>query len=139
MTFVLDASVSLAWHFADQNEDAARHLANRAADEGVLVPPYWQFETANGLLRGERMGRTDAQSISLFVDLLSSLSVDIDPLDSNAAFDVTLPLARDYSLKIFDAGYLVVAIRNQMPLATFDKRLADAARSAGVTVLGAKL
>jgi predicted nucleic acid-binding protein len=137
MSFVLDASVTLAWHFEDQNSVAARHLAVRASDEGVVVPSYWEFETANGLLRGERMGRTDDQSIALFIEQLSSLSVEIDPFDPNAAFSAVLPLARDQGLKIFDAGYLVVAIRNQLPLATFDKRLADVARNAGVAVLGA--
>jgi predicted nucleic acid-binding protein len=136
MSFVLDASVSLAWHFEDQNSAAARHLANRASDEGVVVPAYWEFETANGLLRGERMGRTDAASIAQFIDHLNSLSVQIDTLEVNAAFEVALPFARETGLRLFDAGYLIVAVRNQLPLATFDKKLAGAAREAGVTVLG---
>ena len=136
MSFVLDASVSLAWHFGDQNEEVTREIVNRAADQGVVVPPYWQLETANGLLRGERMGRTNGQAIALFVDQLSTLPLRIDPLDANAAFDIMLPLSRDYGLKIFDAGYLLVAIRTQLPLATFDKKLAAAARTAGISVIG---
>ena len=45
-------------------------------------------------------------------------------------------LCRDYGLTAYDAAYLDLAMREDLPLATFDSRLRRAARKAGVTLLG---
>ena len=42
-----------------------------------------------------------------------------------------------FQLSIYDAGYLELALRSGLPLATTDKALASAARDAGVTVVSA--
>ena len=48
-----------------------------------------------------------------------------------------LPIAdvRRHALTIYDAQYLELALRRQIPLATFDQQLAGAARAEGLTVL----
>jgi predicted nucleic acid-binding protein len=45
-------------------------------------------------------------------------------------------LARTYALTAYDATYLELALRRSAVLATFDRKLAAAARSAGVRVFG---
>jgi predicted nucleic acid-binding protein len=47
-------------------------------------------------------------------------------------------LSRVYNLTAYDATYLELAMRRAATLATFDRKLADAARAAGVRVFGEK-
>jgi predicted nucleic acid-binding protein len=47
-----------------------------------------------------------------------------------------LMLARAYKLTAYDATYLELVLRTGRTLATFDRKLADAARAAGVRVFG---
>ena len=44
-------------------------------------------------------------------------------------------LAANYKLSVYDAIYLDLALRVGLPLATYDKQLAAAARRNGVSVL----
>jgi Predicted nucleic acid-binding protein, contains PIN domain len=44
-------------------------------------------------------------------------------------------IADRYNLTIYDAAYLELALRRQLPLATFDKALLAAARAEGIEVL----
>ena len=47
-----------------------------------------------------------------------------------------LPLCREYRLTTYDACYLDVAVRWQLPLASLDEPLRQAAAARGVTLLG---
>jgi predicted nucleic acid-binding protein len=47
-----------------------------------------------------------------------------------------LTLARAYELTGYDATYLELVLRTGRTLATFDRKLAEAARTAGVRVFG---
>ncbi len=136
MPFVLDASAALRWHFEDEFSQSAMEIALRANDEGIVVPSYWQFETANGLVRGLREGRTSVQDVSTFIDRLNDLSVVEHGFAQGDAFATVMPLAMNLGLKMFDAGYLALAKRQGIPLATFDRKLAVAANTEGVEVLG---
>jgi predicted nucleic acid-binding protein len=136
MAFVLDASVALRWHFEDEFSQTAQELSVRATREGIFVPTYWRFETANGLLRGMRERRTSLRNMALFLERLDELGPEECDFASSEVFENVLPLAMNLGLKMFDAGYLVLAKREGIALATFDRKLADAARIEGVAVLG---
>ena len=49
--------------------------------------------------------------------------------------DTVFHLARLYNLTMYDAMYLELALRLGLPLATLDRRLAQAASDAGVETL----
>jgi hypothetical protein len=53
------------------------------------------------------------------------------PTDENA-LDATFKLARREGLAAYDAAYLELALRLNLPLATLDSRLAEAASRCGV-------
>ena len=69
-----------------------------------------------------------------FLGDLESLSIRID---RTPASHVVLALARAHRLTIYDAAYLELALRADVPLATLDQQLARAARAAKVPLLGA--
>jgi predicted nucleic acid-binding protein len=69
-----------------------------------------------------------------FLADLEAMSIRIDRAPES---DVILALARTQRLTVYDEADLKPAARIGAPLATLDRRLAEAARSAGVPLLGA--
>ena len=138
-SLVLDASVALAFLFPDEESASAFRLIGRVIEEGAVVPSIWAGEVCNGLLIGERRGRLQqeglSQTLSEVLRLLDSgIAVD-RPILANA-LPRQLGLARHHKLTVYDASYLELAIRLQLPLATFDRRLRQATFSENVPLLG---
>jgi len=134
---VPDASVTLTWCFEDEampwTDDV---LAQLRAGEEAIVPVHWPAEVANGLLVAVRRGRISREKANRFFLDLRALPIRIDPESSQTAFDQAFELAERYSLTIYDAGYLELAIRETLPLATLDKELRMAARASRVPLVG---
>jgi predicted nucleic acid-binding protein len=71
--------------------------------------------------------------LRLQVRLLSALPiVQSDPIATDSIVDLSLRLG----LTAYDATYRALAIETQLPLATLDRKLAEAARVEGVGILG---
>jgi predicted nucleic acid-binding protein len=133
MPFVLDASVALAWAFADEDDPrAAAALARIRADE-ALVPSIWWFEVRNTLVVNERRGRLTEADTAAFLRTLARLSVTIDRQPGDAE---VLSLARRHRLSVYNAAYLELALRDSVPLATLDRELIGAARAERVPLVG---
>ena len=132
-SFVVDASVALAWCFDDEATAATDALLGRAAAEGVVVPPLWFLEVANALLTAERRGRLTPEQTLEVLSRLGALPAERD----GAAVSPTavLALARAQRLTAYDASYLELAIRRGLPLATLDGELRRAGEAAGVPLL----
>ena len=131
--FVLDASVAVAWAFADEEHPvAASALALLRNDEG-WVPSLWWFEIRNVLIVNERRGRLRETDTALFLRYLASMPIAVDRSPEEAA---VLTLARRHGLTVYDASYLELAARHAAPLATLDGRLAEAARRESVSLIG---
>jgi predicted nucleic acid-binding protein len=135
MSFVLDASVTLAWHFEDEASAKVRTVAHRAFADGVAVPAHWLLEVLSGLLRGERRNRAAPMETREFVAFLQDLNTEVDDLDQDRVISVLLPLARDQRLSLYDAAYLELASRRRLPLATLDSSLVRAANVIGVELI----
>jgi predicted nucleic acid-binding protein len=67
-----------------------------------------------------------------FLEELGQLSIDVDRMGIERVFGAVLETARRYRLSAYDAGYLELAMRETLPLATLDAALRNAARAAGV-------
>lgn len=129
MSFVLDASVAMAWCFEDESRPETDQLLTALADEGAVVPALWQWEVVNVLLAAQRKGRlTDAQA-DHFLHLLSQLPIEIETVATPTG---VLSTGRRHGLSAYDAVYLDLAGRAGLGLATLHDRLAAAARDAGI-------
>lgn len=134
MSFVLDASVALAWCFEDEGGDyPARVLGALRGDEAVAAS-LWTLEVSNGLLTAERRGRIGPQEVTRVVRLLLALPIVVDPVERSRALTSVHRLARTRDLSTYDAAYLEVAVRTGLPLATLDAGLRTAAEEEGVEV-----
>jgi predicted nucleic acid-binding protein len=132
MVFVLDASVAVAWAFADEEHPmAAAALALLRSDEG-RVPGLWWFEVRNVLIVNERRGRLRETDAVLFLRSLARLPIIVDHAPENEA---VLSVARRHGLTLYDAAYLELSKRQAAPLATLDVVLAQAARRENVPLI----
>lgn len=134
--FVLDASMTLAWHFPSEGSQATRDLLLRMERATVLVPLLWFSEVANGLVMGVRRSRTTNAAADEFIALLNTFELEVDDHSEHHAFTQALSYARQHVLSVYDAVYLDLAIRSGLPLATMDGPLAKAAVRHNVSILG---
>lgn len=133
--YVLDVSLTMGWLFEDEATDAGWQLLDRAIRTGVTVPSIWAYELANVLFVAERRGRVTPAQSSAFLRRLDGLRIDIEATPSSRLLSVVLPLARATGLAIYDAAYVDLAQRLALPLATKDRRMAEAAASLSITLL----
>lgn len=132
MRFVLDASVALAWCFADEGGDYPARVLEALRGSEAVVASLWTLEVANGLLAAERRARIEPQEVTRAARLLMALPIAVDPVERGRALTGTFRLARSRDLTTYDAAYLEVAVRLGLPLATLDADLRLAAEAEGV-------
>ncbi len=134
--FVVDCSMAMAWLFADEATPKTAAALDRLATETALVPALWFIEITNVLALAERKRRiTQAQS-DAFISDLGKLGIERDDEAADRAFTHLLTLCRTHQLTSYDAIYLDLAVRRNLPLATVDDQLRKAASKLGVRVLG---
>jgi len=98
-----------------------------AASHGAFAPPNFITEVTHALLSAERRGRMDEVSTGVALAEILALPITIEEPDPHTM----LALARTHRLTCYDAAYLALAVRAQLPLATIDRTLAAAARTQG--------
>ena len=138
MRLVLDNSVAMLW-LLPQSNPAGMALADKVLtqlqNDGAMAPSLWTLEAANVIAKCQRLGKITQAQASAFVALLEGLGIAIDTSTSQRALHDTLDLARQFRLSAYDAAYLELALREQLPLATLDDALQNAAREAGVALI----
>ena len=135
-TFVVDCSIAMAWLFNDEATPKTDALLTRLTAEAALVPAWWFIEITNVLAMAERKGRiTPAQSDAFIADL-GKLGIERDDEAPRRAFTFLLTLCRRHRLTSYDAIYLDLAVRRNLPLATLDDDLRKAAKKLGIRLLG---
>jgi predicted nucleic acid-binding protein len=132
--FVVDASISAAWAFEDENTPGATVALEKLQSGSAHVPGHWWFELRNALLVNERRGRITEAGTSRFLRDLAGLSITVDRSPDE---NTLLGLARRHRLTVYDAAYLELARREGLPLASLGGDLRAAAPAEGVPLLGA--
>jgi len=131
--FVIDASIATVWCFRDGATSYTESLLQALSSNSheALVPTLWGYEIRNSVLMGLRRQRIAEDDAVAFLRSLPDLFIRLVEL----AFDTTFDLASRHGLTFYDAAYLELALREQLPLASLDKELVRAAERAGVTIL----
>ncbi len=134
MPLVVDASVALAWCFADEENDLASRALEVAATQGMLVPSIWLYEIANVLFLGVRRDRLGPGDLPQVIGLFERLQITAVDLALDDLVGEVASLALEHGLSVYDASYLFLALRERAPIATADRRLLAAAEAAGCVV-----
>jgi len=136
VSLVIDSSMTLAWYFEDEKTESSLAVLRRVADAGAIVPALWRVEVLSGLQVAVRRGRIDSAYRDASLADLQSLVIAIDPATNRRAWSATLRLCERFGLTPYDAAYLELAQRRQLPLATLDAALVRAARADNVQLVG---
>lgn len=134
---MLDNSVTMRWCFGDgtpEDLDYAAAVTRQLQTDTALVPVIWALEVVNVVARGELLGHLAADTSGAFLAMLKRMRIVTDPDTTRYAFHMTLDLARRHRLSAYDAAYLELAQRKQIPLATLDADLRKSAATAGVAL-----
>jgi predicted nucleic acid-binding protein len=134
---VVDASVALSWCFADEKDPYATRVLHSLSEAEAIVPAIWPLEVSNALVVAERRKRLKPAEALRFIALVGSLGLRLDTQPPARVFEGTLPLARRSGLSAYDASYLELTMREDLPLATLDENLRKAARKLGVKLFAA--
>ena len=133
MALVVDASLAAAWFLPDEHNDAADQIMAKLDQNPGRAPSLFWFETRNLFLVAERRGRLQPGEATTTMAQLRGFPI----LDEGTGADrLVLALAERHGLSGYDASYLALAMSQNLPLATLDRKLAAAARAQGVAVRG---
>lgn len=136
MRTCLDASVIVPLFLADALTPRAEAL--HAAHAGTIISDWAAVEVSGVIARQARVGalsQRDALSVYADFDLWRANIVAVESAAEDMAAALRFVRRVDLSLHGPDALHIAIAMRLGAELATFDARLAAAARGLGVPVV----
>lgn len=133
MPFVLDNSVVCGWLLESQASAYTEAVATLLLEEQAHAPQLLHLEYTNVLRTACNRGLMIARQAQEAIQQLSLLPILTDRAMPEPA--QLLALALRHALSAYDAVYLELALRLQLPIATLDTALAEAARISGVGVV----
>jgi predicted nucleic acid-binding protein len=125
----------MRWCFGDgtqKDREYAGKVLDAIETTRAIVPAIWGLEVANVIARAEMKGVWPNTRSQEFLAMLNGLDIDVDEETFSRSLSDTLQLARRYKLSAYDASYLELASRLEIPMATLDENLQKAAQKAGV-------
>ena len=131
----MDASVALSWCFPEEQTAVSDAILKLASTEQPYVPAIFPVEIGNGLGIALRKGRITEEQVADALDTLRLLRIDVEEVSDLGLVQPLLDHMRTHRLSGYDASYLELADRLGLPLATFDRELAHAARTLGVKLV----
>lgn len=131
---VVDSSAALSWVLKDE-QGSGLAMLERMAEEPAIVPVHWILEVTNALRKAVQRERIRSQERDEIVEQLKLVSITVDSETTVRGWYEIPALADRFSLTTYDAAYLELALRLDLPLATMDKNLARAAGAANVPLI----
>lgn len=132
--FVVDASVVMSWCFQDESDAYSDMVLDALIACTAHVPAVWPLEIGNVLLVAERRKRLSEADSTRFLALLAALPIHVEQEPPARMTTEILSLAREHGLSSYDASYLDLAMRKELPIATRDSALIRAAKKVKVAV-----
>lgn len=126
---VVDASFSASWFLKDEHSSQAEGVLELLLKKTIKlwIPSLWFYEITNLLISAHGRSRISNDLLEESLDLINALPFETDephPLVSRRICQ----LARQSNLSAYDAAYLELADRLQVPLLTFDRKLIAACK-----------
>lgn len=136
MDCVADLSYTAGWFQPAQTHPGAVRLlkAHLAGEVNLICPSLWSYEVLNLLASLSRRGTLSEEQADNGVALLNALPVRFEELHSDAVRTRVHRLARQFKLTAYDAAYLEIADRLQIPLLTRDEDLLEAAKQRSLSI-----
>ncbi len=129
---VIDSSLAASWCFPDERTDYANAILQAiSAPLEAVAPRLWAYEVRNSVLMGLRRKRITQADDLEFLESMKELPI---LLTEPVSYDRLFSLADRHGLTVYDAAYLDLAIREDLPLASLDNALCKAALNSSVAL-----
>jgi predicted nucleic acid-binding protein len=138
-SFVIDASVIIAWRDPREQNSYSLNILRCLNDECATAPVICGMEVNNVLRQFEKRGFIALKDIQETVEFISALPIHLDSEPVRFKMPRVMRLARQHDLTIYDACYLELALRLDLPLATMDNALRKAVQNTGFSIYGEDL
>ena len=120
----------LSAYCEDENKNALSYIEEIISQNGqIYVPQLFWFEFGNVLLNASKPKKSgDPARISQvqlveIMQLVSKLPIYTDPQPDSDSMQRIMAYAQEYNLSFYDATYLELSRRYNIPLKTYDKEL----------------
>jgi predicted nucleic acid-binding protein len=120
--YVLDASVVVKWFLPEPDAGAARRLRNRNLD--CSSPDLLLLEVPNVLWKHMVRGNLDLTTAQEAVEALSAAPIRLWGAES--LFREAFRLSAETRRSVYDCTYLALALQENCPLVTADRRFYEA-------------
>lgn len=133
MPFVVDNSVVSGWYIKEQATPYTAAILERLKNDTAHAPALWLLELANVARTSVIRSKFTPEQAADVLGLITKLPITVDRTEISP--EVMLALALKYEISSYDAAYLDLAMRLQLPIAAKDGALRNAAQMAGVGVV----
>ncbi len=126
---VVDASVIASLFLPDEANGKYKSLLNNIDRIKIHVPSVFEHEFMNILLNAEKRNRLSNETAVKILEIVSRYPIVIEPSTSVFIERINVfEMAQAHDLTAYDAAYLELAIRLNVPLITYDKLLLNTAK-----------
>ncbi|MEQ9090918.1 MAG: type II toxin-antitoxin system VapC family toxin [Balneola sp.] len=118
---VIDASVALKWFFPEENSAIARSFLSERNQ--FVVPDLFWIETSNIIskkVRKSELSIKEAERIIQILENMNFVTISFDQIKAEAFF-----ISTRFSITLYDACYLAVAVNYEGNLFTADIRMSN--------------
>jgi predicted nucleic acid-binding protein len=127
--FVPDASVALGWLVDDPPSAYALRIQRlMIAGSRPVVPVHWHLEITNALLMAARR-KILRRKLSEILDDIAALLPFVETDDLPDDIGTLAGIGERQQLTAYDAAYVALAARRNLPLASQDAAMVSASRS----------
>lgn len=116
--------------FADERDEYADSVQSALTEQQAVAPWLWRYEVVNALLVAERRGRIGRDVVDAQLAALVRLPILTD--DTAPSSERIADIGRRHQRTAYDALYLEIALRRNLPMATLDGGLRQACGEAGI-------
>ena len=136
MSLIVDASITMAWCFEDEATPATEEVLDQVVESNALVPSVWRFEVGNALQTAIRRKRITEIFRDDALAKLQAMPITVDPETDAYVWTTALRLSERFGLTLYDAAYVELAQRRNLPLASLDQEMRAAASALNIELLG---
>jgi predicted nucleic acid-binding protein len=134
-SFVIDASVIIAWYSPEEVSMYANSILDCLENgEAAITPQLCCLEVNNVMRVLKKRGTLSNLTAEKALASINSVPIRRD----NVSLGFEIPLIRSFScrygLTIYDACYLELAVRLNLPLTTLDRELLEASNAVGIAL-----
>lgn len=132
VAFVVDNSVVVAWLYEGQANAYTERVLESSGTSTLHTSFIWPAEFANAATVMVKRGILTDELGTAMIQMTDTLGLLVDrtPVDLRALYQVS----RRFGLSAYDASYLELAMRLNIPLATRDTALMKASQTLGLFV-----